>query len=92
MAFHLTTEGVIAEVTPDNQDHGNHRVIASRDEWEAVAGEWPHTTRGGALADKEKVCHVPELTRYDLTTDFKISPFPVANTKRSEPIIRDLIP
>ena len=41
MAFHLTTEGVIAEVTPDNQDHGNHRVIASRDEWEAVAGEWP---------------------------------------------------
>jgi hypothetical protein len=41
MAFHLTTEGVVAEVTPDNRDHGNHRVIASRGEWEAVAGEWP---------------------------------------------------
>src|SRR5438270_3671317 len=41
MAFHLTTEGVIAEITPENRDYDNHRVIASRDEWEATAGQWP---------------------------------------------------
>ena len=41
MAFHLTTEGVIAEITPDHRDYNNHRLIASKDEWQAVAGEWP---------------------------------------------------
>ena len=41
MAFHLTTEGVIAEITPENQEQENQRAIKSRDEWEAIAGQWP---------------------------------------------------
>jgi hypothetical protein len=43
MAFHVTTEGMIAEITPENQHQENvrQRMIASRDEWEAIAGQWP---------------------------------------------------
>ena len=43
MAFHLTTEGVIAEISPENREQENamQRVIASREEWEAIACEWP---------------------------------------------------
>jgi hypothetical protein len=41
MAFHLTREGVIAEITPENQEQENQRAITSRDEWEAIAGQWP---------------------------------------------------
>ena len=41
MAFYLTTEGVVAERTPDSGAHDHQRLIASKDEWEAVAGEWP---------------------------------------------------
>ena len=41
MAFHLTTEGVIAEITPENQGQEDQRAIKSRDEWEAIAGQWP---------------------------------------------------
>ena len=44
MAFHLTTEGAVTEITAQAGDHDNHekqRVIASRDEWEAIASEWP---------------------------------------------------
>src|SRR5436190_21661458 len=41
MAFHLTPEGVIAEITRENRDNDDHRVIASRDEWETIAGQWP---------------------------------------------------
>src|SRR3954470_4016726 len=41
MAFHLTREGVIAEITPENQEQENQRAITSRDEWEAIAGHWP---------------------------------------------------
>jgi len=36
MAFHLTTEGVIAEITPENQEQENQRAITTRDEWEAI--------------------------------------------------------
>jgi uncharacterized protein DUF3489 len=41
MAFHLTTEGVIAEITPETQKQENQRAITSRDEWHAIAGQWP---------------------------------------------------
>ena len=43
MAFHVTTEGMIAEITPENQhqEKVRQRMIASRDEWEAIAGQWP---------------------------------------------------
>ena len=41
MAFHLTTEGVIADITPEKQEQENQRAITSRDEWEAIAGQWP---------------------------------------------------
>jgi hypothetical protein len=43
MAFHLTTENLIAEITPENQqpEHAAQRVIRSRDEWVAIAGQWP---------------------------------------------------
>lgn len=41
MAFHLTPAGVIAEITRENRDHDQQRVIASRDEWEAIASQWP---------------------------------------------------
>ena len=41
MAFHLTTEGVIAEITPENQEQENQRAIKSRDEWDAIAGQPP---------------------------------------------------
>ena len=41
MAFHLTTEGAVAESTPDSGAQDHQRVIASKEEWEAVAGEWP---------------------------------------------------
>jgi hypothetical protein len=41
MAFHLTTDGAVTGTTPDRGAHDNQRVIASKDEWEAVAGEWP---------------------------------------------------
>src|SRR4051794_5127362 len=41
MAFHLTTEGVVAEITPENQEEENQRAITSRDEWAAIAGQWP---------------------------------------------------
>src|SRR3954451_20838417 len=41
MTFHLTTEGVIAEITPENQGQENQRAIKSRGEWEAIAGQWP---------------------------------------------------
>src|SRR3982751_3161926 len=41
MAVHLTTGGVIAEITPENQKQENQRAITSRDEWEAIAGQWP---------------------------------------------------
>jgi hypothetical protein len=43
MAFHLTTEGMIAEITPEKEQRENSlpRVIASRDEWEGIAGQWP---------------------------------------------------
>jgi hypothetical protein len=41
MAFHLTTEGVIAEITPEKQEGENQRAISTRDEWEAIAGQWP---------------------------------------------------
>jgi len=43
MAFHLTTEGVIAEISPENREQENamQRVIASKEEWEAMACEWP---------------------------------------------------
>ena len=32
MAFHLTTEGVIAEITPENQGQKDQRAIRTRDE------------------------------------------------------------
>ena len=43
MAFQLTTEGMLAEITPENQEQENpsQRMIVSRDEWEAMAGQWP---------------------------------------------------
>jgi Protein of unknown function (DUF3489) len=43
MAFHLTTEGAVTEITPEKEyeENATERVIASKDEWESVAGEWP---------------------------------------------------
>src|SRR3954454_16983120 len=41
MTFHLTTEGVVAEITPENQEQENQRAITRRDQWEAIAGQWP---------------------------------------------------
>ncbi len=41
MAFHLTTEGAFAQITQDDGDDDNQRCIASKDEWETVAGQWP---------------------------------------------------
>jgi hypothetical protein len=42
MAFHLTTEGTIAEITPENErpEDAAQRVIRTRDEWVAIAGQW----------------------------------------------------
>ena len=41
MAFHLTSDGVVAQITPEDRDHDNRQVITGRDEWEAMAGQWP---------------------------------------------------
>ena len=43
MGVHLTTEGTIAEITPENQqpEDAAQRVIRNRDEWETIAGQWP---------------------------------------------------
>src|SRR4051812_10151324 len=39
MPFHLTRDGVIAEIPADSLERAN--AIASRDEWETIAGVWP---------------------------------------------------
>src|SRR3954467_3956045 len=39
MPFHLTRDGVIAEIPADSLERAN--AIASRDEWERIAGVWP---------------------------------------------------
>src|SRR3954453_15970527 len=39
MPFHLTRDGVMTEVPADSLDRAN--AIASRDEWETIAGRWP---------------------------------------------------
>ena len=43
MAFHLTEEGLIAEIMAENREQQNvgTRVIASREEWDTIAGQWP---------------------------------------------------
>jgi hypothetical protein len=42
MPFHLTAEGAITKISvePGEAAEGT-RVIASRDEWEALAASWP---------------------------------------------------
>src|SRR5947199_3857161 len=39
MPFHLTRDGVIMEAPGDSLERAN--AIASRDEWETIAGTWP---------------------------------------------------
>src|SRR3954453_930201 len=39
MPFHLTTDGVMTAIPADSLDRAN--AIASRDEWETIAGRWP---------------------------------------------------
>jgi hypothetical protein len=39
MPFHLTRDGVIAEIPADSLERAD--ALASRDEWETVAGAWP---------------------------------------------------
>ena len=39
MPFHLTRDGVITAIPADSLDRAN--AIASRDEWETIAGTWP---------------------------------------------------
>jgi hypothetical protein len=39
MSFHLTRDGVIEEIPADSLDRAN--AIASREEWESIAGAWP---------------------------------------------------
>src|SRR3982751_922252 len=43
MAFHVTEEGLIAEIMAENGEQQNvgTRVIASREEWDTIAGQWP---------------------------------------------------
>ena len=43
MAFHLTEQGLIAEIMAENREQQNvaTRVIASREEWDTIAGQWP---------------------------------------------------
>jgi Protein of unknown function (DUF3489) len=41
MAFHLTIDGAIADIAAQTGAHDDQRVIASRDEWETVASQWP---------------------------------------------------
>src|SRR4051795_8654913 len=39
MPFHLTRDGAIVEAPADSLERAN--AIASRDEWETIAGTWP---------------------------------------------------
>src|SRR5436305_5128664 len=39
MPFHLTRDGVMTEIPVDSRDQAN--LVASRDEWERIAGVWP---------------------------------------------------
>jgi hypothetical protein len=39
MPFHLTRDGVMTAIPADSLDRAN--AIASRDEWETIAGTWP---------------------------------------------------
>jgi Protein of unknown function (DUF3489) len=43
MALHVTEEGLIAEIMAENREQQNvgTRVIASREEWDTIAGQWP---------------------------------------------------
>ena len=62
MAFHLTTEGVIAEITPEKQEQENQRAITSRDEWEAIAGQWPLKRLVGIWNNRPGVAPVEKFT------------------------------
>src|SRR3954466_7620998 len=43
MSFHVTTEGLLAAITPENgeQENAGQRVVTSRNEWETIASTWP---------------------------------------------------
>jgi hypothetical protein len=43
MSFHVTTEGLLTAITPENgeQENAGQRVVTSRNEWETIAGNWP---------------------------------------------------
>src|SRR5947208_7288293 len=43
MSFHVTTEGPLTAITPQNgeQENAGQRVVTSRNEWETIAGNWP---------------------------------------------------
>src|SRR5438270_10449956 len=43
MSFHVTAEGLLTAITPENgeQENAGQRVVTSRNEWETMAGNWP---------------------------------------------------
>jgi hypothetical protein len=69
MAFHLTTEGVIAEITPENQGQDNQRAISTRDEWEAIAGQWPLKRLVSIWNSLPGVARVEKFTRRQIALE-----------------------